>query len=45
MVKAIYVDAPDNGAALVFRDAQGDIVLDPDENLPYDISADGLIMR
>ncbi len=28
------------GAAFVFRGAEGDIILDPDEHLPYDINAD-----
>lgn len=32
------------GAAFMFRGAEGDIILDPDEHLPYDIDADELIL-
>ncbi len=34
-IKAINI-----GAAFVFRGAKGDIILDPNENLPYDITSD-----
>ncbi len=42
---ALYVrniKAINNQAAFVFRGAEGDIILDPDENLPYDINSDHL---
>ena len=38
-IKAINI-----GAAFMFRGAEGDIILDPDEHLPYDIDADELIL-
>lgn len=42
---AIYVrniKAINNQAAFVFRGSEGDIILDPDEYLPYDINSDHL---
>lgn len=38
-IKAINI-----GAAFMFRGAEGDIILDPNEHLPYDIDADELIL-
>ena len=38
------IKAINNGAAFVFRGAKGDIILDPDENLPYDINMDELVL-
>lgn len=38
-IKAINI-----GAAFMFRGAEGDIILDPDEHLPYDIDADELFL-
>ncbi|MBO6240881.1 MAG: GTPase [Butyrivibrio sp.] len=38
------IKAINNGAAFVFRGEKGDIILDPDENLPYDIKADELFL-
>ncbi len=38
------IKAINNGAAFVFRGSKEDIVLDPDENLPYDINADELFL-
>ncbi len=36
------IKAINNSAAFVFHGKKGDIILDPDENLPYDISKDEL---
>ncbi|MCR5798652.1 MAG: GTPase [Lachnospiraceae bacterium] len=36
------IKAINNQAAFMFRGAEGDIILDPDENLPYDINSDNL---
>ncbi|MCR5421240.1 MAG: GTPase [Lachnospiraceae bacterium] len=36
------IKAINNRAAFVFRGKEGDIILDPDENLPYDINGDAL---
>ncbi|MCR5499841.1 MAG: GTPase [Acetatifactor sp.] len=36
------VRAINPGAAFVFKGADGDIILDPDENLPYDVNGDEL---
>ncbi|MCR5829694.1 MAG: GTPase [Lachnospiraceae bacterium] len=36
------IKAVNTGAALVFLGAEGDIILDPDEALPFDISSDEL---
>ena len=38
------IKAINMGAAFVFRGAEGDIILDPDEHLPYDINADELFL-
>ena len=38
------IKAINNGTAFVFRGSKGDIILDPNENLPYDIKADELIL-
>ncbi|MCR5278660.1 MAG: GTPase [Lachnospiraceae bacterium] len=38
------IKAINSGAAFVLRGAKGDIILDPDENLPYDINADELVL-
>lgn len=36
------IKAINNQAAFLFRGAEGDIILDPDENLPYNINSDYL---
>ncbi len=38
------IKAMNSAAAFVFRGSKGDIILDPDENLPYDINADELFL-
>ncbi len=38
------IKAINSGAACMFRGSDGDIMLDPDEYLPYDINADELIL-
>ena len=38
------IKAVNSGAAFIFRGAEGDIILDPDENLPYIIGDDELFL-
>ncbi len=38
------IRAINSGASFAFRGAQGDIILDPDESLPYDIRGNELIL-